>query len=180
MSEKTLSTPPLTLGASERKKPNTPKMMAISSSLTLYTSAAFSALFSPQPGRWTTVNVQTGTTGPSIPVGTTVFTVVQIRDSAFSVPSTWTPSTQPFSDYYGASPEFTFVPGSLNGITYPPLWFKTLTSGGGNSTWPDGTYNMDFLGSGFRGAIMVGVPEPSSLALAGLGAAAMLLFRPRK
>ena len=60
-----------------------------SSSLALYTSETFSSSLptQPAPGMWNVVNVQTGTIGPSIPGGTTVFTVVQIRDSAFSAPS---------------------------------------------------------------------------------------------
>ena len=49
------------------------------------------------------------------------------------------------------------------------------------STWTDGTFNMDQYGTGSRGAIAVGVvPEPTSFALCGLGAAALLIFRRRK
>jgi hypothetical protein len=46
------------------------------------------------------------------------------------------------------------------------------------STWAAGTFD---LGGGNFGAIPIGlVPEPSSMALAGLGAASLLLFRRRK
>jgi hypothetical protein len=44
----------------------------------------------------------------------------------------------------------------------------------GNSTWADGTYNLDSLSPGFRGAIVVG-PEPSTLSLGCLGIALFLL-----
>jgi hypothetical protein len=48
----------------------------------------------------------------------------------------------------------------------------------GNSTWADGTYNLDSVSPGFRGAIMLTPgPEPSSFALACLGCALLLLRR---
>jgi hypothetical protein len=50
----------------------------------------------------------------------------------------------------------------------------------GNSTWADGQYNLDSVSPGFRGAIMLTVPEPSTIALAGLAGAALMIFRRRK
>jgi hypothetical protein len=42
---------------------------------------------------------------------------------------------------------------------------------GGLSTWQVGTFNMDTVFTGARGAIMVGyVPEPGLVSLLGLGA----------
>src|SRR5262245_61800634 len=49
------------------------------------------------------------------------------------------------------------------------------------STWADGTYNMDFLSPGFRGALMLPqMPEPSFFSLTGLGLALLLMFRQRR
>jgi hypothetical protein len=48
------------------------------------------------------------------------------------------------------------------------------------STWADGTYNLDAVLPGARGAIMLTVPEPSTIALAGLAGAALMIFRRRK
>jgi hypothetical protein len=143
-----------------------------SSSLSLYSSTSFGAT----AGKWNTVSVS----APTIPGGTTVFVVAQVRDAASTAPSTWTPGSQPFGSFYGASQEFTFVLGTSS-LQYPPMYTKGPSLGGGLSTWADGTYNMDSVSPGFRGGIMVSaVPEPTSFALAGLGAAAMLIFRRRK
>src|SRR5260370_26244233 len=79
-----------------------------SSSLSLYTTATFGS----SPGKWNTVSVRADGSIPGTPVipgGTTVFIVTQIRDSAFSPPSTWTAASLPFGAFYGASQEFTFV-----------------------------------------------------------------------
>jgi hypothetical protein len=48
------------------------------------------------------------------------------------------------------------------------------------STWADGAYNMDSLAPGYRGAIALIVPEPTTMALVGLGGAALMIFRRRK
>ncbi len=63
--------------------------------------------------------------------------------------------------YLGESPIFTMTPGLSTRLTYPGI------NNGGGSTW--------------SGPVLIGfVPEPSTFALAGLGAAAMLIFRRRK
>jgi hypothetical protein len=143
-----------------------------SSTLYLYSSTTFWAS-SEIPGKWHPANVIANanpTTGaPSIPAGSTVFVEVQIRDANFTPPNIFDFNPTGIVGPWGASVEFTFS--GFGGITYPPLW----ASGG---TWPPGTFNMDQYGVGSRGAIMVGyIPEPSTFALFGLGAAAMLLFR---
>jgi hypothetical protein len=46
-----------------------------------------------------------------------------------------------------------------------------------NSTWADGTYNMDYLSPGFRGALVFEGPEPSTFGLGCLGLAMLLLRR---
>jgi hypothetical protein len=151
-----------------------------SSSLSLYTSTTFGA----SGGKWSTVSVTANGaagSGPAIPGGTQVFVVVQVRDqNGVTAPTTWTPGAQPFGTYYGASPEFQFTLGTST-LAYPPLYAPGASLGGGFSTWPLGGYNMDNVSPGFRGSIVVSaVPEPTSFALAGLGAAALLIFRRRK
>jgi hypothetical protein len=137
-----------------------------SSSLSLISSTTFSA----SPGSLSSMSVIV----PSIPGGTTVFIVTQVRDSASTPEAIWTPGFQGAGlNWYGASSEFTFVLGT-SAIAYPAMW---STAG----TWAAGTFPMDQYGSGFRGAISVApVPEPTSFALAGLGAASLLIFRRRK
>jgi hypothetical protein len=72
--------------------------------------------------------------------GTTLYCQVQVYD--------------PLETYFGESVLFTVTAGS--GVVYPPL----------SSFWPTGPHPV----SGGQGAIMVSlVPEPSALALAGLG-----------
>jgi hypothetical protein len=51
---------------------------------------------------------------------------------------------------------------------------------GNPTTTPPGTPNPLTTATGFTGVNLVVVPEPSTLALAGLGAAALLIFRRRK
>jgi hypothetical protein len=147
-----------------------------SSQLFLYSSTTFGTIAAGE-GKWTSTSVlanPNATTGaPLINGGTTVFVEVQIRDANKAAPNIFTGDRG--SDYaYGASSMFTFTLGS--GITYPVMW-------GAQGNWPVGGFNMDSssYGAGARGAIgVVIVPEPTSAALAGLGAAAMLIFRRRK
>jgi hypothetical protein len=61
--------------------------------------------------------------------------------------------------YFGTSGLFTFTPGTS--VTYPVIY-------AGNTTWAA------------QPLIVNAVPEPSSMALAGLGAASLLIFRRRK
>jgi hypothetical protein len=63
------------------------------------------------------------------------------------------------SSYFGTSGLFTFTPGTS--VTYPVIY-------GAGSTWASGP------------VVVNAVPEPSSMALAGLGAASLLIFRRRK
>jgi hypothetical protein len=94
---------------------------------------------------------------------------VQIRDQAFAAPLTL--PANPFGTYYGTSEMFNFTLGS--GVTYPVMW-------GVNGTWAAGTFPLDQVAAGFKGAIQVNVvPEPASFALIGLGIAAVTIFRRR-
>jgi hypothetical protein len=129
-----------------------------SSSLSFISSTTFSST----PGEWNRVSVIV----PGIPGGTSVFVIAEIRDDAYPPESIL--STFPISQgVYGLSQEFTFTLGGS--IVYPPMW-------GLNGNWPPGTYNLDYYGAGFRGAIAIGIiPEPSNIALFALGSAAMLI-----
>jgi hypothetical protein len=95
----------------------------------------------------------------------TQFYQVQVHDNSSAFPPPYI--------YYGFSAIFTCSSGNITPIS--------IVSG--SSTWAIGTFNMDQYGAGSRGAIEVGldcIPEPSTYALAGLGAAAVLAFRRRK
>jgi len=152
-----------------------------SSSLFLYSSTTFSAV---SPGKWNALSVQAtanGTTGaPAIGGGTSAFVEFVVRDTGGTAKNTLSASdlqdklayagAQGFS-YIGFSQEFTLTLGSS--VTYPPA----STSG----TWAIGTQDMSVVGPGQKGAIGISaVPEPASFALAGLGAAGLMIFRRRK
>lgn len=138
-----------------------------SSSLSLYSTTTFG----PIPGHWNTAQVTAS--NPFIAGGTSVFVEAQIRDQAFAPPGTF--AGTPFGSYYGKSVMFNFTLGS--GITFPPMY-------GPNGNWPAGNFDLggvDGNPAGAKGAVSTSaVPEPASLALCGLGAAALLIFRRRK
>jgi hypothetical protein len=147
-----------------------------SSQLFLYSSTTFGAT-AAGPGKWTGASVQANanpTTGaPAILGGTPVFVEVQVRDTSKLAPFIFTGDGAGFLAY-GTSAEFNFTLGGS--ITYPVMW-------GANGNWAAGTWPMDQYGTGSRGAILMNVaavPEPASFALAGMGAAALLIFRRRK
>jgi hypothetical protein len=146
-----------------------------SSQLFLYSSTSFGAL-AAGPGKWTSASVQAvanATTGaPAIAGGTSVFVEVAVHSTEKAPSNIFDPASLLTFAAYGSSPTFNFLLGG--GITYPPMW-------GTAGNWPAGTWAMDQYGAGSRGAIVVNmVPEPTSFALAGLGAAALLIFRRRK
>jgi hypothetical protein len=94
------------------------------------------------PGRLTASSV----TLTGIPGGSTAYFQVQVYDSRYSSLS----SAQINSAYWGLSPIFTCVPGAS--LAYNNLASHSPPS---NSTWPDGTYDMDFYSPGDRGAIVI-------------------------
>jgi hypothetical protein len=151
-----------------------------SSQLFLYSSTTFGAAgVPPGPGKWNSASVQAaanGSTGaPLILGGTTVFVEAVIRSTERGANPTFNAADASLFTAYGASSMFTFVLGSA--ATYPPMWNQSV------GTWAPGGVNMDAYGPGSRGAIqmtVVPIPEPGTFALAGLGAAAMLIFRRRK
>jgi len=146
-----------------------------SSALSLYSSTTFGALASG-PGKWTLSNVAANanpTTGaPAIPSGT-VFVEIAVLSTEKPAPNAFDAASFGTFAAHGTSTEFSFLLG--NSVTYP-VAYGPNSSG----TWLPGTFNMDQYGVGARGAIGVIVPEPGTFALAGLGAAAMLIFRRRK
>lgn len=88
-----------------------------------------------------------------IPGGATAFFQVKVWENTFANYDAAT------SGYLGVGNPFTMTPGAS--IAYPN------TYNGGATTWS-------------ATPIVVTVPEPSTMALAGLGAAALLIFRRRK
>jgi len=127
-------------------------------------------VFSATKGRWSSLN--TTFNSPALPAGTPAFFQIQIRDNAFGTADLASQG----GSYAGYSVIFTAVP---QPSSFNPIYQHTSPV---FSTWTDGTFNMDAtVSAGSRGAIAVGVvPEPASFALAGLGAAALLIFRRRK
>jgi hypothetical protein len=118
-------------------------------------------------GTWGGMNVTLGTAA-----GPTFFNI-EIYDAAagsYDVASTTA------GHYFGSSGIFTTVSSST--IAYNSLVNHNAPA---NSTWANGTWNLDNLSAGFRGSISLQqVPEPTTIALAGLGAAALMIFRRRK
>jgi hypothetical protein len=142
-----------------------------SASLSLISSTTFSAT---APGKFNTMNYAS----PTLPGGTTVFVVAQVRDAGTTPLPVWTPLTPHYGNFYGVSQEFSFILGT-SAFTYPAMYSQGTTQGTGN--WAAGTRDMSSTAPGFFGAIAVSpVPEPTSFAMAGLGMAAMLIFRRRK
>lgn len=147
------------------------------SQLFLYNSTTFGAL-AAGPGKWGAASVQANanaTTGAiNIPGGTTVFVEVQIRSTEQPALNIFDSTAGSHYAAWGATPEFQFILGSS--ITYPVMWGSQ-----NNGTWPVGTFPLDQYGAGSKGSIAVNlIPEPATATLAGLGAAALLIFRRRK
>lgn len=105
------------------------------------------------------------------PSGQTAFFQIQIHDSRDADAA----ASAAAGHYYGTSPVFSLLPGATSFVN---LYQSTSPV---FSSWPVGTFNMDSTSPGDRGAISLQViPEPTTFALAGLGAAALLIFRRRK
>lgn len=101
---------------------------------------------------------------PTIPSGTIVFAQVAVWDNSFATVD----AAQASAGYFGRSSLFTF-----NMAASP-----TAITVAANSTWAAGTQPV---APGFGAIEMTAsVPEPSTLALAGLGALALTVIRRRK
>ena len=133
-----------------------------SSSLQKMSTTSFGAI----PGRWTSQSIST------IPFTTLGFFQVQVystlagSEAQAAAGSLW---------YYGVSDIFTVVPGT--GASYNSI---VATGTPASSTWAQGSYHIP--ASNNLGAIMLqaNVPEPTTIALAGLGIASLMIFRRRK
>jgi len=126
-------------------------------SLTLQTSELLNNGTSGLPGGWW-ATAHCVTTLPGNP--TADFFQVVVWDSAYATPA----AAIAAGSYYGADNIFSMTPGTS--ITYPGI------NNGGNTTW---------LAAGDENPLIVStIPEPTTLALAGLGAAALVIFRRRK
>jgi len=81
-------------------------------------------------------------------------------------------------EYYGESPIFQSTASSS-----PAYYSIVQTTSPAFSTWAAGSFDLSAQAAGDKGAIQIQmnnpVPEPTSFALAGLGAAAMLILRRR-
>jgi hypothetical protein len=128
-----------------------------SSSLALQSTKVLTAANFSEAGAMSglAVNLAAG-----LPGNTTIFFQVAVWDNAFANP------TLAFAggSYQGLSAIFTATP-STSAITAPSI----LPGGTSASTWANGPVT-----------ISTPVPEPSTLALAGLGMASMLVLRRRK
>lgn len=131
-----------------------------SSSLSFISSTTMSAL---SPGSQNTLNVvlPNGFAG-----GVPAFFQVQIRDQAFAT-AALSLTYAGFSEIFQVTPSASASSSIVNHLT--PAF----------STWADGTVVIPGV-TGFGAIAVNAVPEPSTIALAGLGAASLLLFRRRK
>jgi hypothetical protein len=137
------------------------------SSLTLQTTTTFSVT----AGRFATVNFTTPSAGPA---GAAEFFQVQIRNNAFQTEA----ASEAAGSWGGHSGIFSTVSGAS--LAYSSIVNPNAPA---SSTWGIGNFDMGAATGlpGALGAISVqSIPEPTSFALAGLGAAAMLIFRRRK
>lgn len=131
-------------------------------SLTLQTSIPLTGTSIIAPGRMATKNVVLNGVGAV----SSSFQIILVSSSAIApnsivggITGSEIGSLFTGTQYAGTSGLFTFTPGSS--VTYPVIY-------AGVSTWVSGP------------VVVNAVPEPTSMALAGLGAASLLIFRRRK
>lgn len=136
---------------------------ATAGSMVLQSSTTLSAAI---PGGFGPINF----VSPNMAGGVVGFWQIQVREAAFA--------TEALS---GAAGGYAGHSAIFQGRAGSSLAFFAINNALANnfqSTWAAGSVD---LGGGNFGAIPIGiVPEPSSMALAGLGAASLLLFRRRK
>jgi hypothetical protein len=116
---------------------------SVSSSLNLVSTTTFGAT----AGRFNSANVTFN--NPFLPAGTTNWFQIQVRDSAYSNADL----SASHGKYAGFSQIFS---AELQASIYVPIYTATSPV---YSTWDNGTFNMDFVSAGSRGAIAVGFPS---------------------
>jgi hypothetical protein len=131
-------------------------------SLSLVASTSFSNQASP--GAWLGYNLVL-----PFPGGTMDFFQILIYDQSAG---SYQNASQGYF-YTGATPVFTAFASA--GIAY---YFLTQHTSPTYSTWDDGTFNLDNVSPGFRGAIDLSVtPEPPIFGLSGLACALLVIRR---
>ena len=129
-------------------------------SLSLQTAIPLTGTSLPIAGRMATKNVTLVGVPGSASASFQIIIVSSAADVVNSiVGGTASASTFANTSYFGTSGLFTFTPGAS--VTFPVIY-------AGTSTWAQGPVQIN------------AVPEPTSMALAGLGAASLLIFRRRK
>jgi hypothetical protein len=142
-----------------------------STSLALMGNTSFTGQGTPGTFPGANITLPTG-----FPAQVVTFFDIYIYDTAGG---SYSNSAASLNHYYGTSGLFTALPGSssyLALISHNP-------APNAASTWADGTWNLDTVLPGARGAISLSanvIPEPTTIALAGLGAAALVIFRRRR
>lgn len=127
-------------------------------SMTLQTSYVLDAVnWGPTAGRM----VSRGIILTGVPGGAVASFNIVVSDAVGALGSVFN-GALPTAFYYGSSGTFTATPGAS--ISYPGL----VSGGPAASTWVPADLAVN------------AVPEPTSMVLAGLGAASLLLFRRRK
>lgn len=111
------------------------------------------------PGTGQPAFTQVVTSYPGYAAGSAAYFQVFVWDNKYSTPQL----AELAGSYEGNDNVFSMTPGTS--ISYPGI------NNGGGTTW---------AAVGDENPLIVNVPEPTTFALAGLGAAAMLIFRRRK
>jgi hypothetical protein len=139
--------------------------LSLLSTTTLSTSGA--------PGTWLPVSL----TVPGVASGAGFFQIEAFSTSAGSYAAALGAPSSATSPYYGETGVFQTTVGTS--LTYNSI---VLAGSPANSSWLAGTQPVTGSVANAMGGIslIANVPEPTSLALLGLGAAGMMIFRRRK
>jgi hypothetical protein len=139
--------------------------------LSLVGTTSFGAA-QPAAGKWVATSIDLPS--PTFPASTLAYFQINIHEvGSTSATDAWSKT----GVYGGVSTVFTAKP---QPASYSPIY---QTAGVVASTWATGSFDLGYISPGQKGAIeltSVNVPEPASFALAGLGAAALVIFRRRK
>jgi len=134
---------------------------ATSNALTLQTSEIMNNGSSGLPAGWW-ASEHCVTSFPGYTANARAFFQVEVWDAAYPTLL----AAEAAGSYYGEDNVFSMIPGTS--ITYPGI------NNGGQTTWVAAGNETQLSTTGGP------IPEPATLALAGLGAAALVIFRRRK